>query len=48
MVADIPPPVAAPQPIDPEEQKGFERLIGAIGDVELRIRLLALWRKAHR
>ena len=48
IVADLPPPVAAPRPIDPEEQKGFERLIGAIGDAELRTRLLALWRKAHR
>jgi hypothetical protein len=48
LVVNIPPPVASPPPIDPEEQKGFERLIGAIGDAELRIRLLALWRKAHR
>ncbi|MFH1019528.1 MAG: DUF721 domain-containing protein [Pseudomonadota bacterium] len=45
IVADIPKPVVAPQPIDPEEQKGFEQLIAAIGDAELRTRLLALWRK---
>ena len=48
IVADIPSPVAPPPPIDPEEQHGFERMIGAIGDAELRTRLLALWRKAHR
>lgn len=48
MAAESPQPPASPQPIDPEEQKGFERLIGAIGDAELRTRLLALWRKAHR
>ena len=47
LVVDVPPPVAPP-PIDPEEQRGFERMIGAIGDAELRTRLLALWRKAHR
>ncbi|MBU4229199.1 MAG: DUF721 domain-containing protein [Proteobacteria bacterium] len=48
MVADIPQPAASPKPIDPEEQKGFEGLLGSIGDAELRTRLLALWRKAHR
>lgn len=47
MVADNSTPVAAPQPVDPEEQKSFERMIAAIGDGELRRRLLALWRKAH-
>jgi len=41
-------PVVAPQPVDPEAQKGFEGLISAIGDAELRTRLLALWWKAHR
>jgi len=48
VVAESPKPVATPQPIDPEEQKGFEGMIAAIGDKELRTRLLALWRKAHR
>ena len=48
VVAESPPPAVPPPPIDPEEQKGFERMIGAIGDGELRMRLLALWRKAHR
>ena len=48
MVVESPAPVASPRPIDPEEQKGFEGLIAAIGDGELRTRLLALWRKAHR
>jgi hypothetical protein len=48
MVVRSPQPPASPQPVDPEEQKGFERLIGAIVDAELRTRLLALWRKAHR
>ena len=48
VVAESPPPAVPPPPIDPEEQKGFERLIRAIGDAELRTRLLALWRKAHR
>ena len=47
MVAILPKQDAAPQPIDPEAQRGFERLIGAIGDAELRTRLLALWRKSH-
>lgn len=47
MLADSP-PSAAPKPVDPEAQKGFEGLISAIGDSELRTRLLALWRKAHR
>lgn len=47
MLADSPKP-AAPKPVDPEAQKGFEGLISAIGDAELRTRLLALWRKAHR
>ncbi|MFA6498093.1 MAG: DUF721 domain-containing protein [Desulfurivibrionaceae bacterium] len=36
---------ASPQPIDPEAQEDFERLIAAIGDAELRTRLLVLWRK---
>ena len=48
VVAESPKPVAAPQPIDSEKQKGFEGMIAAIGDGELRTRLLALWRKAHR
>ncbi|MFA7383421.1 MAG: DUF721 domain-containing protein [Desulfurivibrionaceae bacterium] len=48
VVAENPSPVAPPPPIDPEEQKGFERMIAAIGDAGLRTRLLALWRKAHR
>ncbi|MFA7348677.1 MAG: DUF721 domain-containing protein [Desulfurivibrionaceae bacterium] len=48
MAVDVPAPVASPKPIDPEEQKSFEGLLGAIGDAELRTRLLALWRKAHR
>ena len=48
MVAAPQKPAASPQPVDPEEQKSFERLTAAIGDGELRTRLLALWRKAHR
>ena len=40
--------IAAPQSIDPEEQEGFEQMITAINDAELRTRLLALWRKSHR
>jgi len=48
MVADSPPPVFPPPPVDPEKQKSFEGLISAIGDAELRTRLLTLWRKAHR
>jgi len=48
MVAAPQKQVAPSQPVDPEEQKGFERLIAAIGDGELRTRLLALWQKAHR
>jgi len=47
MEADSPKPAVAPPPVDPEEQKSFEGLIGAIGDAELRTRLLALWQKAH-
>lgn len=46
--AESPQPVASPQPVDPEMQKGFEGLLTAIDDAELRTRLLALWRKAHR
>ncbi len=45
MAVSSPKPAASPQPIDPEEQKGFEGLISSIGDAELRNRLLALWRK---
>ncbi len=48
MVVESPKPVASPQPIDPEAQKGFEGMIAAIADGELRTRLLVLWRKAHR
>ena len=48
MVAESPKPVAAPEAIDAEEQKVFEWMIAAIGDGELRTRLLARWRKAHR
>jgi len=48
-MAVIPPKqTVSPQSVDPEEQKSFERLTAAIGDGELRTRLLALWRKAHR
>ena len=36
---------ASSQPVDPEEQRRFEGLIAAIGDADLRRRLLALWRK---
>lgn len=48
MVVDSPRPIVSPQPIDPEKQKEFERLIAVIGDAELRARLFALWQKAHR
>ena len=48
VVLQSPPPAAPPPPVDPEEQKGFERMIGAITDAELRARLLALWQKSHR
>lgn len=34
-----------PKPVNPDEQKNFEGMIAAIGDAELRTRLLALWRK---
>lgn len=45
MAAESSEPAAAPQPVDPEAQKGFEGLISVIGDAELRTRLLALWQK---
>ena len=48
MADDTPPPIVSPPPVAPEEQEGFERMIAAIGDAELRRRLLALWSKAHR
>jgi len=48
MVVESPPSAVPPPPIDPEEQKGFERMLVAIGDAELRTCLLALWQKAHR
>lgn len=48
MVVVPPKDIVSPQSIDPEELKGFERLIAAIDDAELRTRLLSLWRKAHQ
>ena len=48
LLAASPPPAAAPPLVDPEKQKGFEGMLTAIGDAELRLRLLALWRKAQR
>lgn len=48
MVANSLPPATAMPLVDPEKQKGFEGMIAAIDDAELRTRLLALWRKAQR
>lgn len=45
MVADRPHSAISPQPVDPEAQRSFEQMIAAIGDAELRTRLLVLWRK---